>query len=128
MTTLPGVSGTPARSGSQLPAVPAQSLYAALNWRPDMWGLTVTLETIGRARIYANDLNSQSTDGYWIGNLSAGVEQAHGAWLFSTFARFDNLTNHRYVGSVIVNESNSRYFEPGSGRAAYLMFSAAHRS
>jgi iron complex outermembrane receptor protein len=115
-------------SGSQLPAVPAQSLYAALHWHPDQRGLTVTLEAIGRARIYANDPNSQSADGYWIGNLSAGVERARGAWLISAFARVDNFTNHRYVGSVIVNESNGRYFEPGPGRAAYLIFSAAHRT
>jgi iron complex outermembrane receptor protein len=39
--------------------------------------------------------------------------------------RIDNLANRRYVGSVIVNETNSRFFEPEPGRAAYVMFSAA---
>ena len=42
-------------------------------------------------------------------------------------ARLDNFTNRAYVGSVIVNESNSRYFEPAPGRVAYIMFTAAWR-
>jgi iron complex outermembrane receptor protein len=41
--------------------------------------------------------------------------------------RIDNLANRHYVDSVIVNESNSRYFEPEPGRNVYLMFSATHR-
>ena len=28
------------------------------------------------------------------------------------FARVDNLFDKRYIGSVIVNEGNARYFEP----------------
>jgi hypothetical protein len=28
------------------------------------------------------------------------------------FARIDNVFDRRYVGSVIVNEGNARYFEP----------------
>jgi hypothetical protein len=31
------------------------------------------------------------------------------------------------VGSVIVDESNSRYFEPAPGRTAYVMFNARWR-
>lgn len=33
-----------------------------------------------------------------------------------TFVRLDNLFDRRYAGSVIVNEGNQRYFEPGAGR------------
>lgn len=32
------------------------------------------------------------------------------------FARVDNLFDKKYVGSVIVNDGNSRYFEPADGR------------
>ena len=39
-----------------------------------------------------------------------------GAWEFSSFGRVDNLFDRRYVGSVIVNEGNARYFEPAPGR------------
>jgi iron complex outermembrane recepter protein len=39
----------------------------------------------------------------------------------------NDLTNRRYVGSVIVNETNSRFFEPAPDRTGFLMFSAAYR-
>lgn len=32
------------------------------------------------------------------------------------FGRVDNLFDKEYVGSVIVNESNGRYYEPAPGR------------
>lgn len=32
----------------------------------------------------------------------------------------NNLGDRRYVGSVIVNDSNGRYFEPGPGRTWML--------
>ncbi len=36
------------------------------------------------------------------------------------FARIDNLLDRRYVGSVIVNDGNGRYFEPAPGRSFLL--------
>ena len=41
--------------------------------------------------------------------------------------RVDNLADHRYVGSVIVNESNGRYYEPSPGRTALYLLSVALR-
>jgi len=35
-------------------------------------------------------------------------------------ARVDNLTDHRYIGSVIVNDGNGRYYEPAPGRTWLL--------
>ena len=63
--------------------------------------------------------------GYWVANLRAGFEQQSKRWRFSEYARLDNLANRNYVGSVIVNESNSRFFEAAPGRTAYIMFNAA---
>jgi iron complex outermembrane receptor protein len=113
--------------GSRLPAVPQHSFYSALSWQPAATGLTLTAELVGRAQIYANDTNSAAASGYWLGNLSLGFEQQRSGWHFSEYARVDNVADRRYVGSVIVNESNSRYFEPEPGRAFYLTFSVAHR-
>jgi iron complex outermembrane receptor protein len=36
------------------------------------------------------------------------------------FARVDNLFNRRTIGSVIVNEGNSRFIETGSDRTASI--------
>jgi iron complex outermembrane receptor protein len=116
------------KAGSYLPAVPMNSLYAGLTWRYLPLGFSSTLEALGRARIYADDRNSDAAAGYWSANLRAGFEQETGHWRFSEFARLDNLANRAYVGSVIVNETNSRFFEAAPGRTAYIMFNAAVRN
>jgi iron complex outermembrane receptor protein len=40
------------------------------------------------------------------------------------FARIDNLFDRDIVGSVIVNDSNVRYFEPAPGRGWTVGLSA----
>jgi iron complex outermembrane recepter protein len=112
-------------AGSFLPAVPMNSLYAGLTWRYAPLGFSSTLEALGRARIYVDDRNSDAAAGYWSANLRAGFEQETRHWRFSEFARLDNLANRAYVGSVIVNETNSRFFEAAPGRTAFIMFTAA---
>src|ERR1700722_3439568 len=115
-------------AGSYLPAVPKNALYAGLTWSYSPLGFSTTLETQGRARIYADDRNSDAASGYWVANLRAGFEQETRHWRFSEFARIDNLANRTYVGSVIVDETNFRFFEPAPGRTAYIMFNAALRN
>ena len=115
-------------AGSYLPAVPMSSLYAGLTWSHAPWGFSTTIETLGRARIYVDDRNSDAAAGYWSVNLRVGFEQATRHWRLTEFARMDNIANRAYVGSVIVNETNSRFFEPAPGRASYIMFNAARRN
>jgi len=115
-------------AGSHLPAVPINALYAGVTWNYAPQGFTATLETQGRAQIYANDRNSASAPGYWVANARAGFVQNTKRWRVQEFAGLDNLADRRYVGSVIVNETNSRFFEPAPGRTAYIMFNAALRS
>jgi iron complex outermembrane recepter protein len=113
--------------GNRLPAVPANSLYAALTWRYQPAGFSITGELLSRAQIFVDDRNSDAAPGYWIENLRAGFEQDRGAWHLSEYASINDLTNRHYVGSVIVNETNSRFFEPAPGRTGFVMFAAAYR-
>ena len=53
--------------------------------------------------------------------------RAIGAWTLTGFARVDNFTDKRFIGSVIVNEGNNRYFEPAPGRTWFGGVSAAYR-
>jgi iron complex outermembrane receptor protein len=124
--------GTPCRptvipEGSRLPAVPQNALYASLTWREPRIGFSATLEAFGRSQIFADDRNSEAAAGYWSENLRLGFEQRTPRWRVREFVRIENLTDRRYVGTVIVNESNFRYFEPAPGRAAFLMLSAELR-
>jgi iron complex outermembrane receptor protein len=42
--------------------------------------------------------------------------QQDGRWRITEFVRIDNVTDKNYVGSVIVNEGNTRYYEPSPRR------------
>jgi iron complex outermembrane recepter protein len=114
-------------AGDHLPAVPMNSLYAGLTWSYAPLAFSTTLETQGRSKIYVDDRNSDAAAGFWVANVRAGFEQETRRWRFSEYASLDNLANRAYVGSVIVNETNGRFFEAAPGRAAYIMFNAALR-
>jgi iron complex outermembrane receptor protein len=118
----------PVAAGNFLPAIARNSLYLGLTWHYAPWGFSTTLETLGRSKIYADDRNTDAAAGFWVVNWRAGFEQETTHWRLSLFGRLDNLANRAYVGSVIVNEANSRYFEPAPGRTAYVMFNAALRN
>ena len=118
----------PVNEGNFLPALARNSLYVGVTWNYAPLGFSTTLETIGRSKIYADDRNTDAAASYWIANLRAGFEQQTTHWRFSEFARLDNLANRAYVGTVIVNDANSRFFEPAPGRTAYVMFNAALRN
>ena len=113
-------------AGHRIPAVPAGAFYSGVSWRHDPSGLTVTGEAIGHSQIYANDVNTAAAGGYWLFNLRAALKQSLPHWDLGEAFRIDNLLNRQYVGSVIVNETNTRYFEPQPGLSAYLMFSASY--
>ena len=107
-------------AGSYLPGVPRSNLYAELRWRHAPSGFSAVLEHQRKARVWADDRNSEAADGYGVTNLAAGFERRSGDWRFSGYLRLDNLTDRRYAGSVIVNDANLRFYEPAPGRSAIL--------
>lgn len=129
-TTCAGLPCLPVQveEGNQLPAVPENSLYAGLTWRHEPHGLTATLEVLGRSKMYTDDRNTDAAPAYWSANFRVGLEQQSARWKFSEFVRVDNLTDRSYVGSVIVNASNARFFEPAPGRTYYAMFTMSRRN
>jgi iron complex outermembrane receptor protein len=113
-------------AGSRLPAVPRHALYTALRWQPRS-DVSVMAETVGRAGIYADDRNLAYAHGYWSSNLVAQWTQQWADIRLTETARLDNVFDRAYVGSVIVNETNGRYYEPAAGRTALFMVTAAFR-
>jgi len=101
-------------AGSFLPGVPKSVLYAELRYRAEPF--YAQLEALYKSRVPVNDPNSEFADPYTTLNLMAGVVQQGRRWRVSEFARIDNLTDRNYVGSVIVNETNGRYYEPSPRR------------
>ena len=105
----------PVAAGNRLPGVPAYSGYAELRWRPG-WA-DWRLEWRGQSQLYADDRNSQAAPGYGVANLAIARSADLGRTSARVFLRVNNLLDKGYVGSVIVNEANGRYYEPAPGRA-----------
>ncbi|WP_348541061.1 TonB-dependent receptor [Variovorax sp. TBS-050B] len=113
-------------AGNRIPGIARQSLFASLGWvPPEGWRAGVEMRALGR--IQANDANTASAPGYAVAALYAGYLRKWERWEFNAFARVDNLFDRRYVGSVIVNEGNARYYEPAPGRNWTVGLSGAYR-
>jgi iron complex outermembrane receptor protein len=111
---FPNNTLVPVPAGTPLPGVARNQLYGELRYR----GAPVhaSLEALHRSKVPVSDPNTDFAGAFTVWNLAAGLIQGRGRWRLSEFARVDNLTNRDYVGSVIVNETNFRYFEPAPRR------------
>ncbi len=102
-------------AGNAIPSIARSTGYAELSWKPAV-GWQAGLELRGASRMYVDDINSQAAPGYAVASLRAGYRVAVDRWRFDGFARCDNVLNRQYAGSVIVDETSSRFFEPAPGR------------
>jgi iron complex outermembrane receptor protein len=102
-------------------------LFAQAAWDTGWAGSRVTLEARHTGRVMVNDLNKDSAAAYTLFNLGVQFKQERGDWTLREFVRVDNLTDRKHAGSVIVNDGNSRFFEPGSGRKFLLGLEAQRR-
>jgi iron complex outermembrane receptor protein len=107
-------------AGNRLPGVPKEQFYAEGAWRYAPWGLRVALELLHRSRVPVNDQNSEFAASYAVANAVIGFEQRGAGWRLSEFLRVDNLGDKSYVGSVIVNDGNGRFYEPAPQRNILL--------
>ena len=119
-------------AGNRIAGTQRASAWAQAAWRPGTvaGGLAGewALEWRALARTAVNDINSDFAAGYglaalrWSGKLALGPTDA-----LELLARVDNLFNRVYVGSVIVNDGNGRFFEPGLPRNGLLSARWLHR-
>ena len=76
-------------------------------------------------KVYANDRNTAFAPAYTIGNLQAGFAQSAGRANSPSTCALNNFTDVKYIGSVIVGDTNGRYFEPAPGRNWFVGASIA---
>jgi iron complex outermembrane receptor protein len=111
--TLARIAGTASRSG-----------WAELRWSPNARfgqpGLDLFLSGTGNSRIAADDANTAWAPGYATFDLGAERRWRVGRRLWTLYARVDNVSGRRGIGSVIVNDGNGRFFEPAPGRTWML--------
>mgnify|MGYP001552514328 CR=1 FL=1 len=114
------------RAGNRIPSIPLNSAYAELSWKDAESGLEIAVENRYEARVYVDDPNSDSAPAYYTMALRGGLAQQLGGVGLKEFLRIDNVFDRKYAGSVIVNESNGRFFEPAPGRAVYFGVAARY--
>jgi Outer membrane receptor proteins, mostly Fe transport len=106
-------------AGAAIPGVARRQGWARLQWRGQAW--EAALEGLALGGVPVNDAGTESAPGHGLLHLeTARTWAAGGDTRLRAFARVDNLLDRQYAGSVIVNESNGRYYEPGPGRGVLL--------
>ncbi|OON40386.1 TonB-dependent receptor [Izhakiella australiensis] len=102
-------------NGNRIPGIARNMGYVALGYQPESgWYAGADLRYM--SNIAADDQNSVSAPSYTTVGLNSGYKFRRGNWLLDVFGRVDNLFDRNYIGSVIVNESNGRYYESAPGR------------
>jgi iron complex outermembrane receptor protein len=106
-------------SGNKIPGIPDSSTFAEIAWSSEAFtpksktqlGTRVALEWQQAGRIFSNDANSDPVEGRNVLNLALSQRWAWNQGLVSLYGRVNNLSDERYVGSVIVNQKDSQFFE-----------------
>ncbi len=114
-------------AGNRLPGIPQQQAFASLQWsqrgfgtpgKTPPTGLEAAVDWLARSQIWANDANTFAAPGYGIFNARLKqrfqpAQQLH----MEAYLGVDNLSNRAWVGSVIVNQASSQFYEPGLPRS-----------
>ena len=101
--------------GNKIPGVAKNQVFTRIAWQPEQ-GFQAGLEARYMDKIYVDDINSDTAPSYTVVAANVGYLWVNRDWKVNSYARVDNLFDRNYVGSVIVNDSNSRFFEPADGR------------
>jgi iron complex outermembrane receptor protein len=112
-------------AGNRIPSTAPQSLWAELRYAPTP-ELDLFVQASGVARIQADDGNTAYAPGYALLDLGMERRWRLGRLTLEGFVRLDNVLDRRAIGSVIVNDTNGRYFEPAPGRGWVLGLSLRH--
>ena len=103
------------KKGTNIPGIAQNQAFARLAWQPQN-GVYGGVDVRYMDKLYVNDANTDAAPSYTVTSANVGYAYTLRDWSFNTYARVDNLFNRNYVGSVIVNDGNGRYFEPADKR------------
>ena len=114
-------------AGNRLPGIPQKQAFASLQWsqpgfgppgKTPLTGLEVAVDWLARSEIWTNDANTFAAPGY--GMLNARIKQRFQPTeklQMEAYLGVDNLSNRAWIGSVIVNQASSQFYEPGLPRS-----------
>ncbi|HGW3270580.1 TPA: TonB-dependent receptor PqqU [Klebsiella quasipneumoniae] len=109
------VCGDASCNGNRISGIARNMGYASFGYQPEQ-GWYAGSDIRYMSDIMANDENTAKAPSWTVVGLTTGYKWSYGRMDMDLFGRVDNLFDREYVGSVIVNESNGRYYEPAPGR------------
>ncbi|MCU4338118.1 TonB-dependent receptor [Acinetobacter dispersus] len=113
---IPAIGAVKAvEKGNAIPGVAKNQAFMGLAWKPEQ-GFYAGIDAQYLDKVYVDDINSDAAPSYTVASVYTGYTWKYADWGINGFARVDNLFDKNYAGSVIVNDSNSRFFEPADGR------------
>ena len=122
-----GTTPIPVLPGNKIPGTYSNQIYAEVAWKYQPLGFSTAVEGRYNSKVYVNDINGDFAPSYKIANIRAGFEQNLGGWNFTEFVRVENIFDEDYIGSVRINDGNSRFFEPAAGRNYLLSLGATYK-
>jgi iron complex outermembrane receptor protein len=77
--------------------------------------------------VQVDDMNTDNAPKFTTFNLRASLNQKSGPWSTTEYITLNNITDVKYIGSVKVNDANSRFFEPAAPFNWILGVKAAYK-
>ena len=105
------------KAGNAIPGTYRHQTFAELGWKYEPWGFRTALNASYSSNVQVDDINSDSAPSFTTYNLRASFTQKKDSFQFTEYVTVNNLTDVQYIGSVKVNDANSRFFEPAAGQS-----------
>lgn len=126
-TAFTSATGSTVKAGNLIPGTYQNQAFAELTWNYPDWGLQTAVNAIHSSDVQVDDVNSDIAPAYTVFNLRASLTQQTGKWKISEYVTLNNVTDVQYIGSVKVNDANSRFFEPAAPYNWILGVKAAYK-
>jgi iron complex outermembrane receptor protein len=102
--------------GKSVPGVAEHRVSASLRWLPEPFWLELRGQFVSAYPV--NNLNTAGNDRYFTADFKFSYQKlfSGSGVVLIPFININNIFDARYSGSVVVNASGGRYYEPAPGR------------
>lgn len=114
--------------GNTLPGIAKENHYVQMRWQPLLdERLVLAVAAQHRGRVATGDDNQVFAPASTTADIALSSYLPRGNWDLGAWIKLANITDKKYVGSVIVNQNNGRAFEPAPGRNLSAGVEVAYR-
>jgi iron complex outermembrane receptor protein len=111
-------------AGNTIPGIPEQQLQGSATWH--IRNAFVVVEGLGKSKVFVDDQNSAAAPGFGVMNVRVGGTALLGRPWLSPVLSVANVFGTSYVGSVAINATGGKYYEPAPTRVWTLGLTVAY--